>query len=462
MIPIRSAENGSARNGRAMTLGLAAAVSAVAVAAFAAGIGAWAGDWSVTGWTQVTGTSDMFMPGAGLANLDAGNLVVGDTRWDNDGDGIVFNDTHVGFLWSPTAGSQVFAESDTVYWTPNFHFPAAISSNGTVVGTVLFREQFRGVPFLWTAADGLNFLPLPCPGPPPDNPGGVTISDCNGGANSVSANGKVAVGIYREGIFGSFPSTAVIWNVTKRGRHLLTPGHRLATLDMWSNAWAVSDNGSVIVGDSGPTDTQLQAVRWVNRMPQALEAVSTSSTARFTSSDGKVALGLATDGSHGVLVRWDVDGVATVAEPPAGTSVDTIAAINPAATAAVGALSAGGNRAPFLWTQAGGFTVLPENGRDQDYDMSLATDVSDDGTVVVGSLQASVVFNGDPPMRGFLWTPTDGMIFIDDLLAPAGFPSAGIYHVSAISGDGTRILAMGAFPRELKDTNSLVIELARP
>jgi uncharacterized membrane protein len=462
MNPTRRSENGSARNGRAMTLRLAAAVSAVALTAFAAGTGAWAGGWSVTRWTQVTGTSDMFMPGAGLANLDAGDLVVGDTRWDNDGDGIVFNDTHVGFLWSPATGSQVFAENDTVYWNPNFQFPAAISSDGTVVGTILFREQFKGVPFLWTAADGLNYLPLPCPGPPPDNGGGVSISDCNGGANSVSANGKVAVGISREGIFGAFPTMAIVWNATKRGKHLLLTGHRLATLDTWSNAWAVSDNGSIIVGDSGPTDTELHAVRWVNRTLQQLEAVSASSTARFTSSDGRVAVGLATDGSHNVLVRWDVDGAATVVEPPAGTTVDTIVAINPTATAAVGALSAGGNRAPYVWTLAGGFTVLPENGREQDYDMSEAVDVSDDGAVVVGSLQSSVVFNGDPPMRGFLWTSSDGMIFIDDLLTASGFPNAGIYNVPAISGDGSRILATGAFPRALTDTNSLVIELARP
>ena len=126
--------------------------------------------------TQVTGTPDMYLPGAGVSNLDAGSLVAGNTRWDNDGDGIIFNDTHVGFLWSPATGSKVFEINDTLYFTPNFHFPAAISANGVVVGTDLFRETLKGLPFLWTAADGFNFLPLPCPGPPADNPGGGPAS----------------------------------------------------------------------------------------------------------------------------------------------------------------------------------------------------------------------------------------------------------------------------------------------
>ena len=173
-------------------------------------------------------------------------------------------------------------------------------------------------------------------------------------------------------------------------------------------------------------------------------------------------MGLATISSRNVLVRWDGNGSATVAEPPAGASIETIAAINPAGTAAVGALSVGGNRAPYLWTLSGGFTVIPENGREQDYDLSEALDVSDDGTVVVGALQASVVSNEDHPPRGFLWTPAEGLILLDNLLTDFGMANAGIYQVSAISGDGRRVLAAGTFPRTNQDTSSLVIELSAP
>jgi len=462
MMPIRARKNEGTRFKRAVTLTLAAAAAAIALSATGPVIDASTGGWSVTQVTQVKGTPDMYLPGAGVANLDAGNLVAGTTRWDNDGDGIVFNDTHVGFLWSPAAGANVFKINDTLYSNPNFHFPAAISSNGVVVGTFLFREAGKGLPFLWTVADGFNFLPMPCPGPPADNSGGAGNSDCNGAATAVSADGKVAVGFFREGIIGAFPSVALRWDVRKSGQHLRLDDKRLPTPDAWSNAWAMSADGSVIVGDSGPSDTELQATRWVNGTRQTLQSVSTLSTARFTSSDGSIAAGLATIGSRKVLVLWDGNGSATVADPPAGASIETLAAINPAGTAAVGALSVGGNRAPYLWTRSGGFTVIPENGREQDYDLSEALDVSDDGTAVVGALQASVVSNGDPAPRGFLWTPGQGLILVDDLLTDFGFANPRIFQVSAISGNGRRILATGAFPRANQDTTSLVIELSAP
>jgi uncharacterized membrane protein len=461
MNPKRASRTEGARSQRAMSLKFAAAAAVIALTATGPVTEASSSGWAVTQVTQVTGTPDMYLPGAGVANLDAGNLVAGNTRWDN-GSGIVFNDTHVGFLWSPATGAKVFKINDTLYFTPNFHFPAAISSNGVVIGTDLFRETLKGLPFLWTAADGFNFLPLPCPGPPPDNSGGVSNSDCNGAASAISAGGSVAVGLFREGILGAFPTMAVRWEVKKSGQHLRLDDKRLQTPDAWSDAWAVSADGSVIVGDSGPSDTALQATRWVNGTQQALQVVSTSSTARFTSSDGSIAVGFATIGSRRVLALWDGNGTATVAEPPAGTSIETIAAINPAGTAAVGALSAGGNRAPYLWTRTGGFTVIPENGREQDYDLSEALDVSDDGTVVVGALQATVVSNGDPAPRGFLWTPGQGLILLDDLLTEFGFANPSIYQVSAISGDGRRVLAAGSFPRANQDTTSLVIGLSAP
>jgi hypothetical protein len=458
----RTRTNEGARIKRAMTLKLIAAATVIGLTAIGPVTDASPSGWSVIQVTQVTGRPDMYFPGAGVSNLDAGSLVAGNTRWDNDGDGIIFSPTHVGFLWSPAAGSKVFEINNTLYLTPNFHFPSAISDNAVVVGTDLFRETFNGLPFLWTATDGFNFLPLPCPGPPADNPGGVTSNNCNGAATAVSADGSVAVGLFREGIVGAFPSMAVRWDVKKSGQHLRLDDKRLQTADAWSNAWAVNADGSVIVGDSGPSDTALQATRWVNGTRQALQAVSTSSTARFTSSDGSTAAGLATIDSRNVLVLWDANGSATVAEPPSGASIETIAAINPTATAAVGALSVGGNRAPYLWTRSGGFTVLPENGREQDYDQSEALDVSDDGTVVVGALQASVVSNGDPAPRGFLWTAGQGQILLDDLLIEFGVANPSIYQVSAISGNGRRILAAGVFPRANQDTNSLVIELSAP
>jgi len=458
----QSLEIGRRRAERGTIMGHAALALAVVLAALGTGVSTAEGGWTVTGVTQVTGTQDMFGPGAGVANLDAGDLVAGVTRWDNDGDGVVFNDTHVGFLWSPADGARVFEISDALYFDSNFQFAASIAADKTVVGTDLFLEDFKNLPFLWAPTDGFKLMPLPCPGPPSGNPGGASISDCNGAAAAISEDGSVAVGFFRDGIFGGFPTMALRWSVTRSGQRLRLDDRRLPTPDAWSNAWAVSADGSVIVGDSGPTDTAPHAVRWVNGTLQPLEAVAGPSTARFTSADGSVAVGLGDFGTRKVIVVWDAAGSAAVQEPPAGTSVESINAINPTGDAAVGAISTNGNFAPYLWTRSGGFTVIPEAGRESDYDSSEALDVSDDGTVVVGALQSRIVFNGDPAPRGFLWTPSGGLVFIDDLLVDFGLPNAGIFKASAISGDASRILATGTFPTPITDTTSLVVELAGP
>ena len=77
---------------------------------------------AVSGFRLVTGRSDTQFPVATHANLDAGDLVAGNTRWDNDGDGIFFVETHVGFLWSPTDGIRPFEEAANVYFDDNRQF----------------------------------------------------------------------------------------------------------------------------------------------------------------------------------------------------------------------------------------------------------------------------------------------------------------------------------------------------
>lgn len=462
MIPKRLKHAAGIRKGRVFGLMLAGALVTVAAPGPGSCLAASEPAPVVTRVTLVTGAPELLLPGVSIANLDAGDLVAGSTRWDNDGDGIVFNDTHVGFLWSPADGPHVFDIDDTLYWNPNFHFPSAISDNRTVVGTDYFRLELKAFPFLWTPTDGFHFLPLPCPGQPLDLPGAIGRAVCTGAASGVSADGSIAVGLIRKGSFAPVPSQAARWTATRTGPRLRLSLDLLDTPDTWSDAWAVSADGSVIVGDSGPSDTELAAARWVGGVRQPLEAVGNASTARFTSADGSAAIGWATVGAQNVLVRWDGDGTAFVAAPPAGTTIESVRAINPAATAAVGALSQNGNWAPFVWTMSGGFTVIPELGREQDYDRSEALSVSADGNAVVGALQASVQSDAGPKPLGFLWTPSTGLLPIDDLLAAAGYANPGIYQASAISGDGRRILATGNPTRTDHDTNSVIIELSSP
>jgi hypothetical protein len=87
---------------------------------------------------------------------------------------------------------------------------------------------------------------------------------------------------------------------------------------------------------------------------------------------------------------------------------------------------------------AEGIVVLPELGNEGYFDLSEAYDVSDDGRVVVGALQASVQGPGDPRPVGFVCT------------------------VSSVSGNGTRFLATGDPPRTSFDTNSVIVDVALP
>ena len=132
------------------------------------------------------------------------------------------------------------------------------------------------------------------------------------------------------------------------------------------------------------------------------------------------------------------------------------------ATAAVGALTDQvifqEDYVPFLWREGLGFTLLGELGLPDDYDRSTAVDVSDDGTTVVGALQASVVSNGFPPPRAFRWTEAAGTEDLEALLTATGAPPLGLYHATAISGDGQKILATGVERPTIHDTTSVLLE----
>lgn len=401
---------------------------------------------TVTGYRLVTGRTDTRFPTATIANLDAGDLVAGSTFWDH-GDGIFYVETRVGFLWSPAGGMRPFEIPETVYFDDNRQNPAEISDNGIVAGTALFTASFSAKPFVWSSPNGLQFLPMPG-------------QRNTGSASALSGNASVVVGDTRQGFLSSDPSRAAQWvAANSRSRYRL---QQLSTPDLWSDAWDVSADGNTVVGDSGPTDAARSAVRWVGGNLRPLEAVGVASTARFTSTDGSAAIGWADLPGRRVLVRWDAAGAAIVADPPAGATIETIHAINPSATAAAGALSVAGNWAPFVWTQAEGFVVLSELSHEGYYDRSDAYDVSDDGRVVVGALQASVQSPGDPAPVGFLWVRGAGTFSVDDLVAGSGFDRLNVFAVQSVAGNGARLLASGLPPRTDSDTNSVIVEIVLP
>ncbi len=437
--------------GSSVWIPLISAVFSVAGPVFAQGVTP-----TVTAVTLIDGTKAMGGPGTGAANLDAGNLVAGNTKWDPLGTGIFSNETRIGFLWEPTGGSAVFAVTSSIFLEPNFVFPRAVAPNRTVVGGDVLREQRRALPFLWTPQERFNYLPTSCTSQR-DPVGGVPLGVCSGGAAAVSDDGSISAGTVFDSV--TTPSKAARWIATRTKKGLRLTLDLLAPHTTWSDAFDLSRDGSVIVGDSGPSPDALVAAKWVNGSPSPMQAVGASSAALHEAADGSASIGWANDGGRQVLVRWAADGSASVFPPPDGTTIVAIHAINPAATAAAGTLASGDNWAPFVWTQSGGFTVIPELDEPA-YDRSEALDLSDDGSVVVGGLQASVVSNGFPRSFGFLWSQRTGLVLITDLMAAQGQADADYFQASAISGDGLRVLATGNPPRTTHDSTSVIVELA--
>ena len=401
----------------------------------------------------VGGGADLHEPQVTIADLDLG-LIAGSSRWDHDGDGVSWNDTYVGFLRDAAGVVHVFSVRERIYFNDNIQFLHDISPSQAVVGANLFRRLFRSLPFLWTPEHGYRFLPTPCsPRPRPRQP-------CSGTAAAVSANGRIVAGHVT-----SPPPAAVRaarWSVRRSGDPPRLALRLLSSPRAGSRAWDVSADGRVIVGETLSGELQPRAALWARGSPRRDLAVGEASTASFVAADGSAALGWSELEGRRVLVRWSRAGEATIATPPEGYDLASLRAVNPTATAAVGALSRDGNWAPFVWTSRRGFTVIEELGREEDYDRSEALDVSDGGRAVVGVLQSSFVNEGDPPSLAFVWTAASGLTTLNDLVAGAGVEDVDLYHAVAISGEARQLLATGDPARAPGDTSSLLITLARP
>ncbi len=392
--------------------------------------------------TPITGTSKTMSAGVSRANLDAGNLVAGQTRWELEG--IYWLETWVGFAWSPSTGGIPFEVPASLYFNDHIQSTNDIADTGKVVGAAIFTNQFVGAPFQWTKASGFEFLPVP--------PGGW-----NGGATAVSADGTLIAGSLYQGIFGA--SRAARW---ESGNVEL-----IGAAGQYSMVYDTSDDGRLLVGEAGPDEDDVHATRWFDGVELGLDPLpgETSSSARHAADFGGRVLGTANVNGRVVLVRWRADGSAQSFAPPSGLSVETVNAIDPKGRFAVGSLTDGlpfyqSDWVPYVWSAREGFTLLDELGYPGEFDKSRAIDVSDDGKIVIGQLSSSVVSSGSPTPTGFLWTPGAGTQPIDRLLKEAGEKPLGIYSTIALSGDGRTILAIANKRPTPNDTSAVLLEFA--
>jgi uncharacterized membrane protein len=90
-----------------------------------------------------------------------------------------------------------------------------------------------------------------------------------------------------------------------------------------------------------------------------------------------------------------------------------------------------------VWTVSDGFTILPENGREDFYYLSTVNAVSDNGHIAVGALTAASRGPGDPPDVGFVWTAESGLVLVNDLIGGA---NPDYWSADQVSSNGNRVM----------------------
>jgi uncharacterized membrane protein len=408
--------------------------------------------------------------GVGLVDLDHG-LAAGATTYDHGG--FLWCETYAPYLWSEqNRTSTLFKLEGDFNWIRSTYIPRGMTPDGSkVVGGVIFFDRGTNAPWTWTAGGrAVEFLELP---------GGYT----GGNAVAVSNDGRLIAGDLRIGRVGL--SQATVW---RDGSPEVLP-----STHPWSAVGAnpfeanvaytvrrrhpMSDDGSVIVGGAGATFLAgCKATKWVNRVEQQLSTggiEAQSSVVVFVAESGVIFGYAVLNDGRVVLMRWDSNGNPEMFQPPNGLTVVNLSSIDSQGNAAGGALAQqiecvqctdpACKRKPFVWTRSNGFTILPENGLEENYNTSAVQDVSDDGRVAVGQLSTCEVTPDSPAQLAFIWTAASGMVFVNDLMAAFGQPDPHYYTCTDVSRDGNRVLAVGNPPLiDAQSTPDLTLDLAWP
>ncbi len=210
-----------------------------------------------------------------------------------------------------------------------------------------------------------------------------------------------------------------------------------------SAANAVSADGSVITGGSRST-AGLQGFRWENGtmtgIPGLAGGVNFSSIGLGISDDGSVIVGDSWNGSGFEAYRWE-NGVTTglgieFAPGLSSTASDT----SDDGSVVVGATATSTGQQAMRWengvmTSLGSLTPFVVNGG--------ATAVSGDGSIVVGTSLDPFVFFG---RSATIWNETDGLLRLGDFLAndlALNLDGWVLQTVEGISDDGTTLVGLG-------------------
>ncbi len=319
---------------------------------------------------------------------------------------------------------------------------AAVSADGsTVLGYSLSSSSYEA--FRWNAADGMVGL-----GYLTSTDRGLDVSD--DGSTIVGARITMTV----------FGDEAVRWTteggITSVWQLLVNNGFDMTDWPRLVQANGVSNDGNVIVG-TGVSSNSPEAYRMTEMGGIVglgeLAGGLVGSYALAVSADGSTVVGYSYSSERVVgfnsyeAFRWTADsGMAGLGILPGGY-LSRATAVSADGSIVVGQSESGSPESgrvglAFRWTEDEGIVSLGDlpGGSTSSY----ASDISDDGTVVVGSSDSGSAFGAE----AFRWTPGKGMESVRQLLIDSGVDLTG-WHLSGahgVSADGRVIVGDGINP----------------
>jgi probable HAF family extracellular repeat protein len=360
--------------------------------------------------------------------------------------------------------SDVYGGSNVVRWRNDIGplILNIVSSSTRVTSMSATGEEIIGNlgwsttgSFYWSSLTG-PILPMVLPG------------YSNSTANAISADGSMMVGaVYNSG----YPNSnwgAVRWSRTyissfSSYNYFVGLGYLPGGSNSFSNANAVSGDGTVIVGSSTSVNAEREAFRWTEATGMVglgFLPGGTGSEANFVSGDGRVIVGsvnFSYDPSRNAAFRWteetgmtDLGGLpSAVVTIPRAMSRDGRFVVGLSGDWNLGAEA-------FRWSETGGIVSL---GGLPGAQMSFAIGVSDDGAVVLGQSYYS-----DGHSEPFVWTEAGGVSSLRDLLAASNVDISGWQNLQAeaLSNDGNTIVGRGTNPSGKSEGWAIRLQGNRP
>jgi probable HAF family extracellular repeat protein len=309
-----------------------------------------------------------------------------------------------------------------------------VSEDGSIV--VGHREGQLAVlttGFRWTAPTGLVNLPFANPQTPFSS------------AWSISPDGHF--------IGGQNPAHAYRWIDTSLDMSLGLYGAPPNTSG-GSAIRGLSENGTVLVGDSQTPITGLHAIRWTGQdgltsLGFLPGGVTNFAVADDVSRDGTIIVGRSSSSTGEQAFRWTSQtGMVGLGTLP-GDSTSAAGSISGDGTTIVGISRTANTTRAFRWTAAAGMQDLlfprPQSG---------AVDISHDGSIIAGHSNNIAV----------IWHKDYGVLPLQVLLADAGVSTLGWTDIgiSALSADGTTVVGSGINPSGRREAFRAVLPAIVP